>query len=125
MSLEFKDFEFNDKESIYVQIINLIKSNIALGNLSAGDKLPSVRELASNLGVNPNTLQRAYLELERQGVTYSKRGLGSFISEKNNDLDTLKEDMGKEIALRFLKEMKGIGIEKSEAINILKNMEGD
>ena len=60
MILSIDGFEFNNKEPIYLQIIELIKKNIALGLLTPGTKLPSVRELSKELGVNPNTLQRAY-----------------------------------------------------------------
>lgn len=120
MILGINDFEFNNKEPIYLQIIELVKKNIALGRLTPGTKLPSVRELSKELGVNPNTLQRAYGELERLGITYTKRGMGSFISEGDNDVKNLKEDMGKQLAKKFIEDMKSIGIEKDEAISILK-----
>ncbi|MBM6838416.1 GntR family transcriptional regulator [Clostridium saudiense] len=113
-------FEFNNKEPIYLQIIDLIKKNIALGVLTPGAKLPSVRELSKELGVNPNTLQRAYGELERLGITYTKRGMGSFISEGDNEVMNLKEDMGRQLVKKFIKEMKAIGIDKEEAIEIIK-----
>lgn len=120
MILDINEFEFNNKEPIYLQIIELVKKNIALGRLTPGTKLPSVRELSKELGVNPNTLQRAYGELERLGITYTKRGMGSFISEGDNDVKNLKEDMGKQLAKKFIEDMKSIGIEKDEAISILK-----
>lgn len=123
MNLELKNFEFNDKESIYLQIIELIKKSIALGELKSGDKLPSVREMSTALGVNPNTLQRAYGELERLGITYTKRGMGSFVNETDDSADSLKEDMVYDIARKFLKEMKSMGIEKKEAIKIIKELE--
>ena len=71
--------EFNDKTPIYLQIMDLIKMDIVTGKLKARDKLPSVREMASNLKVNPNTLQRAYQELERLGIVYTQRGMGTFV----------------------------------------------
>ncbi|MBM6860850.1 GntR family transcriptional regulator [Clostridium saudiense] len=120
MILNIDGFEFNNKEPIYLQIIDLIKKNIALGVLTPGAKLPSVRELSKELGVNPNTLQRAYGELERLGITYTKRGMGSFISEGDNEVMNLKEDMGRQLVKKFIKEMKAIGIDKEEAIEIIK-----
>lgn len=123
MDLLDNDFKFNDNEPIYMQIIDLIKKNIAKGRLKSGDKLPSVREMSSSLGVNPNTLQRAYGELERLGITYTKRGMGSFINDEMANRENIKIDMGNEIAIRFLNDMKSIGISKNEAIKILENME--
>lgn len=123
MTLNTKEFEFNNKEPIYLQIIELVKKNIALGVLIPGQKLPSVREMSKELGVNPNTLQRAYGELERLGITYTKRGMGSFISEGDNEVRNLKEDMGKQLAKRFIEEMKSIGIDKEEAIKLIEKME--
>ena len=96
--MNLKDFEFNDNEPIYLQIIELIKRAIATGDLMPGDKLPSVREMSSSLGVNPNTLQRAYGELERLGITYTRRGMGSFVSEGKNEPDKMQEQMGIEIS---------------------------
>lgn len=122
MILNIDGFEFNNKEPIYLQIIELIKKNIALGVLKADDKLPSVRELSKELGVNPNTLQRAYGDLERLGITYTKRGMGSFISNGEDEGIKLKESMGKQIAEKFIEDMKSIGIEKGEAINILNGL---
>lgn len=123
MILNIDGFEFNNKEPIYLQIIELIKKNIALGVLKADDKLPSVRELSKELGVNPNTIQRAYGDLERLGITYTKRGMGSFISNGEDEGIKLKESMGKQIAEKFIEDMKSIGIEKGEAINILNGLE--
>lgn len=123
MDLLDNDFKFNDNEPIYMQIIELIKKNIAKGKLKSGDKLPSVREMSSSLGVNPNTLQRAYGELERLGITYTKRGMGSFVNEEKSDIETIKVDMGNEIAKKFLDDMNSIGISKKEAIKILEKME--
>ena len=120
MTLNINNFEFNNKEPIYLQIVELVKKNIATGDLVSGEKLPSVREMSKDLGVNPNTLQRSYGELERLGITYTRRGMGSFISEGDNSMNNLKIDMGKELAKKFIQDMESIGIEKEEAIKILK-----
>lgn len=123
MTLNINKFQFNNKEPIYLQIVELVKKNIATGDLSPGDKLPSVREMSKDLGVNPNTLQRAYGELERLGITYTRRGMGSFISEGDNSMKDLKVDMGKDLAKKFINDMASIGIDKEEAIKILKSLE--
>ena len=122
MTLNINNFGFNNKEPIYLQIVELVKKNIATGNLVPGEKLPSVREMSKDLGVNPNTLQRSYGELERLGITYTRRGMGSFISEGDNSMNNLKIDMGKELAKKFIQDMESIGIEKEEAIKILKSV---
>ena len=123
MTLNINKFQFNNKEPIYLQIVELVKKNIAIGDLSPGDKLPSVREMSKDLGVNPNTLQRAYGELERLGITYTRRGMGSFISEGDNSMKDLKVDMGKDLAKKFISDMASIGIDKEESIKILKSLE--
>ena len=79
--------------------------------------------MSKDLGVNPNTLQRAYGELERLGITYTRRGMGSFISEGDNSMKDLKVDMGKDLAKKFINDMASIGIDKEEAIKILKSLE--
>lgn len=121
--MNLKDFEFNDNEPIYLQIIELIKRAIATGDLMSGDKLPSVREMSSSLGVNPNTLQRAYGELERLGVTYTRRGMGSFVSEGKNEPDKMQEQMGIEISEKYLRDMNAIGLNKEKAIKLLEDIE--
>lgn len=121
--MNLKDFEFNDNEPIYLQIIELIKRAIATGDLMPGDKLPSVREMSSSLGVNPNTLQRAYGELERLGITYTRRGMGSFVSEGKNEPDKMQEQMGIEISEKYLRDMSAIGLSKEKAIKLLENIE--
>lgn len=121
--MNLKDFEFNDNEPIYLQIIELIRRAIATGELMPGDKLPSVREMSSSLGVNPNTLQRAYGELERLGITYTRRGMGSFVSEGKNEPDKMQEQMGIEISKKYLKDMNAIGLSKEKAIKLLEEVE--
>lgn len=121
--MDFNNIEFNNNEPIYLQIIDVVKKAVASGELREGDKLPSVREMASSLGVNPNTLQRAYGELERLGITIRRRGMGSFINDNAGEAEGLKNIMGKEIAEKFLKEMNDIGIDKEEAIEILREID--
>lgn len=120
--MNLDNFEFNNNEPIYLQIIELVRRAIATGDLMSGDKLPSVREMSTSLGVNPNTLQRAYGELERLGITYTKRGMGSFISDRKENSEKLQYKMGKELACKFIKDMKSIGISKANALKILEEI---
>jgi len=108
--------EFNDKTPIYLQIMDLIKMDIVTGKLKAKDKLPSVRDMAMNMKVNPNTLQRSYQELERLGIVYTQRGMGTFVGEEKNMVEDLKKEMAKEVIDSFILRMKSLGFTDSEII---------
>ncbi|MCB2295230.1 GntR family transcriptional regulator [Clostridium algoriphilum] len=115
------DKEFNDKTPIYLQIMDIIKMDIVTGKLKAKNKLPSVREMATNLNVNPNTLQRSYQELERLGIVYTQRGTGTFVGEEKNMVDDLKNDMAKEVIDSFILRMKSLGFTSNEIIKFVSN----
>ncbi|MHB9942949.1 GntR family transcriptional regulator [Clostridium sporogenes] len=112
--------KFDDKIPIYIQIMNYVKENIVNGSFELGDKLPSVREFSKELTVNPNTLQRAYQELERENIIFTERGRGSFISIDKKIIERLKEEMSKEIVQNFLDGMNKIGIRKEEILNLVR-----
>jgi len=110
------DTEFNDRTPIYLQIIDLIKMDIVIGKLKSKDKLPSVREMATNFNVNPNTLQRSYQELERLGIVYTQRGTGTFVGEGKDMVDDLKREMAEEVIDSFILRMKNLGFTDNEII---------
>lgn len=110
---------FDDNLPIYIQIMNLIKSEIVAGEINGGDKLPSVREYSKELKVNPNTVQRTYQELEREGLVFTQRGMGTFVTEDMDIIKSLKKDMAAGIIQGFLEEMRGLGFSTEEIINIL------
>jgi len=110
------DTEFNDKMPIYLQIIDIIKMDIVTGKLILKDKLPSVREMASNLKVNPNTIQRSYQELERLGIVFTQRGTGTFVGEGKDMVDDLKKEMAKEVIDSFILRMKSLGFNSDDII---------
>ncbi|KAA5806040.1 GntR family transcriptional regulator [Thermoanaerobacterium thermosaccharolyticum] len=112
--------EFNEKMPIYIQIMDMIKRDIVTKKLNGGDKLPSVREMAESLKVNPNTVQRAYQELERENVTYTQRGMGTFITENTEKLASLKREMAKEIVESFVTGMRSLGFNSSEILEIVE-----
>ncbi|KEI01322.1 GntR family transcriptional regulator [Clostridium botulinum] len=105
---------------IYEQIIDAIKENILKGILRPGDKLPSVREMSSMIMANPNTVSRAYMELERQGVTETLRGRGTYVSSNykakmgEENMEKLKEDIKKIIV-----EAHYMGIKKEDMMKIV------
>lgn len=113
--------KFDENIPIYIQIMNSVKSDIVCGKLKEGDKLPSVRELSAQLKVNPNTLQRAYQELEREGVTYTQRGMGTFVKEDSKMILNLKKEMAKEVIDSFIEGMKNLGFSEEEIINIVQD----
>lgn len=89
-----------DKRAIYEQVMDRLSDLMLIGALEPGDKLPSVRSLAVELSINPNTIQKAYIELERQGYVYSVKGVGSFVA----DMDVIKENK-KSIIYKELEEL--------------------
>lgn len=111
---------------IFIQIIEKIQMDIISGVYSPGDKLPSVRELAAEASVNPNTMQKALSELERTGLVYSQRTSGRFITEDTKMIDKLKAELAKEIISQFLENMQKLGFQKDEAVSLMKQtIEGD
>ncbi len=122
MFVKLDQIQFNPNEPIYLQIVKLIKQAIASGELAPGDKLPSVREMSQKLSVNPNTLQRAYTELERQEVTETKRGLGSFVSHSRQDVSKLKETLARDIMKKSIEDLKTIGLTHEEMKQIMNEL---
>lgn len=115
---------FDDKLPIYLQIINYIKNEIITGSLKPGDKLQSVRELSSQLKVNPNTIARVYQELEREGVTYTQRGMGTFIKKDSEMIREIKKEMAQGTIDKFLEGMKLMGFTKEEVMKIIESQWG-
>lgn len=113
--------EFNNSIPIYIQVINDIKKDIVMGNLLPGDKLLSGRELALKYQINPNTANRVYKELEIEEVCYTKRGLGTFVTEDVNKMKELKAEMAKELLENFMNGMKDLGFTKEELIELINN----
>ena len=111
----------NDGVPIYLQIINQVKRLIAAGRLAAGDELPPIRVLAEQLVVNPNTVARAYLELERAGVVTKRHGAGTYVAEKPSPLSR-KEKLRvlSERADALLVEAGQLDIELPEVIELIR-----
>ena len=109
--------KFNESTPIYLQIIDKIKADIVAGKLKGGDKLPSVREIAETFKVNPNTVQRVYMELEREGVAYPQRGIGTFITDGEELISLLKTTQAFKYTKRYVGEMKELGMNNGEVLN--------
>lgn len=114
------DWKFTDDAPIYQQIMNIMKRQIASGELKAGQKLSSVRELALEAGVNPNTMQKALAELEREGLVYSQRTAGRFVAEQGDIREWLQEELMMEYVDEFLEKMMKLGFGVDEVIDLLQ-----
>ncbi|KGN00602.1 GntR family transcriptional regulator [Clostridium novyi A str. 4570] len=118
--------KFDEKIPIYVQVMDIIKKDIISGKLKKGDKLSSVRDLSEKLKVNPNTVQRAYKELERENLAYTQRGMGTFIVEDVEIINDLKRNTAKDIMKKFIESMRSLGFEDEEIIDlVIKSLKGE
>ncbi|MCI9493031.1 MAG: GntR family transcriptional regulator [Lachnospiraceae bacterium] len=117
-------WNLNSDRPIFIQIIEKIQMDIISGAYRPGDKLPSVRELAQEASVNPNTMQKALSELERTGLVYSQRTSGRFITEDTIMIDQLKSELAKEVVTEFLETMQKLGFQREETISLLEKAIG-
>ena len=106
---------------IYIQLLEQIKLGIISGVLPAGSRLPSVRDLAAEAKVNPNTMQKALDELGREGLVFSQRTSGRFITEDRQLLDQLKTELVTQHLEQFLGQMRSIGLTREEVLAIIKD----
>lgn len=113
-------WHFHADSPIYLQITEQLEQMIASGMLCAGERLLSVRELAAEAGVNPNTMQKALSELEKKGVVYSQRTAGRFVTNDPEKLRELKYQLAEKEIIRFLNAMKRLGYNHSEACRLLR-----
>ena len=111
--------DYADRRPIYEQVVEKMKELILLGVLETDSQLPSVRELAMELSINPNTVQRAYAELERQGVIYCVKGRGNFVAGVTNLRKQHKEDLIKQLS-ELIQEAKKVEISENEFTDLVK-----
>lgn len=115
-------WHIDSERPVYIQLIEQIKSGIISGYFKPGDKVPSVRDLASQAGVNPNTMQKALAELEREELVYTNRTSGRYITSDTEIIKTLKVESANNIVLDFLDNMKKLGFAKKETLEILRKI---
>jgi DNA-binding transcriptional regulator YhcF (GntR family) len=108
------EWNFRNGIPIYTQIIDEMTMRIASGAYKPGDKVPAVRELAMDAGVNPNTMQRALAELERRGLVYSERTSGRFITNEESVLKDLREDLAKRYFDELTEKLGKIGMDQED-----------
>mgnify|MGYP002674882205 FL=1 len=114
-------WNLNSDRPIFLQIVERIQTDIISGKYKPGDKLPSVRDLANEASVNPNTMQKAFSELERTGLVYTQRTAGRFITEDTELIDELKKDFAKEKITEFIDLMQKLGFSKEEILALIQN----
>lgn len=112
--------DFMDKRPIYEQVVEKMQNLIVRGVLSADEKLPSVRNMAIELSINPNTIQKAYQELERLGYIYTVKGRGNFVSASSNWKGDRRADYLSELD-NVVRELKTLGVTKDELIKHVEN----
>lgn len=113
-------WKFDDNRSIYIQLVEQIQIRILTGVYEPGSRLPTVRELAAEAGVNPNTMQRALAELENTGLVYSVRTSGRFVTENEKMTEELKKSFAQKEVKEFCGKMRSLGYTKEEIINFIK-----
>ena len=116
-------WNFDQSNPIYLQIISHLEYKILSGEYKPGDKLESVRELASIAGVNPNTMQKALQEMEGMGLIHTQRTSGRYITDDADALRQLRGNIAEEKAALFVKELRQLGYSFDEIVRIVQNQE--
>ena len=114
--------DYKDTSPIYEQVVEKFKLLILKGVLQKDEQMPSVRSLAVELSINPNTIQKAYAELERQGYLYVVKGRGNFVADSSGLLDERKEEM-KQKVIYLYREGRELGMTKADFIECLQGIE--
>lgn len=113
--------EFDNFRPIYIQIVEDLKTSIISGKYKCNEQLPAVRNMAIELKVNPNTVQRAYMELEHIGLVYTDRTNGRYVTNDKELIQKLKMNLATEKIEKFLDNMNSLGINTKEIIDYLKS----
>lgn len=109
---------------IYTQLVERIQMQIVSGYYSPGGKLPSVRELAAIAAVNPNTMQKAFVELERNGLIITQRTNGRNVTEDVEMINTIRQELAKEHLTAFFNQMKALGFTQEQILQLIKKSVG-
>lgn len=119
------NFVFDNDRPIYIQLVEQLEKYIVSGKIGAGERLPSVRELALLTKVNPNTMQKALMELETEKLIYTERTNGKFVTTDQTLIQRHKEKFAKEKTEKYLKDMAELGFGRKEASAYIMNVEGE
>ncbi len=119
------EYIFDNERPIYLQLVEKLRIEIVSGKLKQGERLPSVRELALMVKVNPNTMQKALAELENQKLVYTERTNGKFVTNDFKLIEKVKRELASEKIKDYLKSMEDIGIDRQNAIVCLQEFEDE
>ena len=118
-------FEFDNNIPIYIQLVEQLKIYIISGKIKSGERLPSVRELALQTKVNPNTMQKALVELEEMKLVFTERTNGKFVTHDHKLIEKYKKSYADELSKKYFASMESIGFDMSDAVQYLKDLGGD
>lgn len=122
MPLDFSDLQFDEESPIYLQIVRYLKYKIVSGEITSGDELPSRRLLSATLGVNPNTIQKAYKQIEQEGLMVSYAGSKSLVQYNEEKVAAIRKELIQTQADQFILTLKQIGISKVEAHDLIDQL---
>lgn len=120
--ISFENFHSVEGVPIYLQMIRHVKQGLAAGTVQNGDELPSRRILSAMLAVNPNTVQKAYRQLEEEGLIQSRPGAGSHITASREQIDRIRSELFRTEVQETVAAMKGMGLKKEEAVELLRRL---
>lgn len=118
------EYIFDNERPIYIQLVEMIRISIVSGKFKKGQRLPSVRELALMMKVNPNTMQKALVELENEKLIYTERTNGKYVTEDEKLIEKIKKQLAMEKVNNYLNSMKDIGISHELATKYLQELGG-
>ncbi len=113
-------WQFSSDAPIYAQLIAQIQTSIVSGGLPPGARLPSGRDLAAEAGGNPNTMQRAMTELEREGLVYSQRTAGRFVTEDRSRIEQARHQCARRQIQTFVERMEQLGYSREEILRLVE-----
>ncbi|MBP1948578.1 GntR family transcriptional regulator [Virgibacillus litoralis] len=112
--------DLNNRDPVYIQVIRYFKEQIATGMFEPGQEIPSRRELANRIKINPNTAQRAYKEMEEQGLIYTERNLPSRITKDEQILGAVREELIVEAVESFVTSIRSINVPVEEVLDLVQ-----
>ena len=112
--------DFKTELPIYLQVMTHIKRDIITGVIHPGAKLPSVRDLALQYTINPNTASRVYRELEAENICFTRRGMGTFVTEDTERINRMKRETAQELIQQFMEGMAHLGFTCDETMNLIE-----
>ena len=115
------DYRFNDNIPIYIQLVEMIKTDIVSGKYQPGNKLPAVRDMAMELSVNPNTVQRAFSELEREDLVKSDRTNGRYVTDDKKKIRELLKVLSDKYIDELFEKLNSLGMSDEQIFKMINN----